>query len=67
MSTQTASLKQHIEKVKVQEKYLNVKIVAQSHHSKTVVLNYKVMLKTHDNDFKLESAVYLSRKNHVQT
>ena len=47
-------------KIKVQEKYVNVKAVAQSYHNKTRVINYKVMLKSHDDDFKLESAVYLS-------
>ena len=47
-------------KLKVQLKYLNVKTIAQSHHNKTEVTNIKVMLKPHDDDFKLKSVVYLS-------
>ena len=54
-------------KVKVLLKYFNVKTVAQSNHNKTGVMNIKVMLEPHDNDFKLESAVYLFSRNHIQS
>ena len=46
-------------KVKVQLNYFNVKTVAQCHHNETGVMSIKVMLKPHDNDFKLKSAVSL--------
>ena len=54
-------------KLKVQLKYLYAKTVAQSHHNKTGVMNIKVMLKPHDDGFKLESAVYLFQRNHMQS
>ena len=44
-------------KVKVQLKYLNVKLFAQSHHNKTGVMNIKMMIKPHNKNIKLESAV----------
>ena len=44
-------------KVKVQLKYLNVKPFAQSHHNKTGVMSIKMMIKPHNKDIKIESAV----------